>query len=96
MIAQRSDQSSGRRVYKPTRKHIRWACRQIQATWSPRERAERYYGPCAAWWFLPSVPLSDLSEAINEERANLACRSSECGGSRVNGSLRSRKRGTES
>jgi hypothetical protein len=70
MIALRRNQALGSRVYEPTRKDIRRACDQIQAAWSPRERAKRYRGPCAAWWTPPSIRLSGLREAIDEEQAD--------------------------
>lgn len=53
--------------YEPTPTDIQRACEQIQATWSPRERAKRYRGPRAAWWSPPLIRLSGLLEAINEE-----------------------------
>jgi hypothetical protein len=56
--------------YAPTPKEIRRACDEIQATWSPRERARRYRGPCAAGWTPPMIRMRDLVEAINEERAD--------------------------
>ena len=54
--------------YEPTPKEIRRACEEIQATWSPRERARRYRGPGAAGWTPPMIRLRDLVDAINEER----------------------------
>jgi hypothetical protein len=54
---------------EPTPKEIRRACEEIQATWSPRERARRYRGPGAAGWTPPMIRLRELVEAINEERA---------------------------
>lgn len=51
----------------PTPKEIRRACEEIQATWSPRERARRYRGPCAAEWTPPLIRLRDIIEAVNEE-----------------------------
>ena len=55
--------------YAPTPKEIRRACEEIQATWSPRERARRYLGPSAAEWTPPLIRLRDIIEALNEERA---------------------------
>ena len=69
MIAMRKNLTYGGRRYEPTPKDIRRACEEIQATWSPGERARRYRGPCAAGWTPPMIRLRDLVEAINEERA---------------------------
>ena len=63
MIAIRKNQALGYSVYEPTHKDIRRACREIQATWSPRERAKRIRGPGAAWWIPPIIRLSGLVEA---------------------------------
>jgi hypothetical protein len=49
----------GCRVYEPTPKDVRRVCGEIQATWSPRERAQR-----------AMIRLSELVEAINAERAD--------------------------
>jgi hypothetical protein len=70
MIAMRKNRALGCRVYEPTLKDIRRACEEIQATWSPRERTKRIRGPRAAWWIPPMIRLSDLIEAVNEERAD--------------------------
>ena len=67
MIAMRRNRALGCGDNEPTAKDIRRACEQIQATWSPRERARRYRGPYAAWWIAPSIQLSALFEAINGE-----------------------------
>ena len=67
MIATRKNRALGCHVYEPTSKDIRQACEEIQATWSPRERAKRERGPRAAWWIPPMIRLSDLVEAINGE-----------------------------
>ena len=69
MIAMRKNQTYGCGCYDPTPQDIRRACEEIQATWSPRERARRYRGPCAARWTPPLIRLRDLVEAIEEERA---------------------------
>ena len=69
MIAMRKHQTYGGRCFEPTPKDIRRACEEIQATWSPRERARRYRGPCAAGWTPPMIWLRELVEASNEERA---------------------------
>lgn len=69
MIAMRKNQTYGSGCYEPTPKDIRRACEEIQATWSPRERARRYRGPRAAGWTPPMIRLRDLVEAINEEEA---------------------------
>jgi molecular chaperone DnaK (HSP70) len=53
------------RQYEPTPKDIRRECEEIQATWSPRERAKRNRGPRAARWTPPIIRLSDIIEAIN-------------------------------
>jgi hypothetical protein len=70
MIAMRRKGELGGTVYEPTPKDIRRACEQLQATWSPQERAKRYRGPCAAWWIPPTIRLSGLFEAVNEEGAD--------------------------
>ena len=59
MIARRKNQASGRGGYEPTPKDVRRACEEIQATWSPRERAKR-----------AMIRLSELVEVINGERAD--------------------------
>ena len=69
MIAIREKLMHDGRRYAPTPKEIRRACEEIQATWSPRERARRYRGPSAAGWTPPMIRLRELVEAINEERA---------------------------
>ena len=58
MIEMQKDQALGCRVYEPTPKDIRRACEEIQATWSPRERAKR-----------AMIRLSELVEAVNGARA---------------------------
>ena len=63
MIAMRENQALGYRVYEPTRQDIELACKEIQATWSPRVRAKRIRGPGAAWWLPPAIQLSTLVEA---------------------------------
>jgi hypothetical protein len=69
MIATQRTQELGCGVYKPTREDIRRARKEIQASWSPQERAQRKRGPHAAWW-IPSINrLSALGETVNEERA---------------------------
>jgi hypothetical protein len=67
MIATRKNRALGCHVYEPTSKDIRQACEEIQATWSPRERAKRKRGPRAAWWIPPMIWLPDLIEAIKGE-----------------------------
>lgn len=69
MIAIQTNLTYEGRPYAPTPKEIRRACEEIQATWSPRERARRYRGPCAAWWTPPMIRLWELVESIKEERA---------------------------
>ena len=69
MIAIRTNLTYEGRRDEPTPKEIRRACEEIQATWSPRERARRYRGPCAAGWTPPMIRLWELVEAIEEERA---------------------------
>jgi hypothetical protein len=69
MIAIRLNLVHEGRRYAPTPKEIRRACEEIQATWSPRERARRYRGPSAAEWTPPLIRLRDIIEALNEERA---------------------------
>ena len=58
MIEMRKNQALGCHVYEPTPKDVRRACEEIQAMWSPRERAQR-----------AMIRLSELVEAINEERS---------------------------
>jgi hypothetical protein len=70
MIAMRNNQVFGCRVYEPTPKDIRRVCDEIQATWSPRQRAKRHRGPRAAWWTPPMIRLTEVVEAINGERAD--------------------------
>lgn len=70
MIAIRENQASRSRVYKPTPKDIRRACDEIQAKWSPRQRAKRARRPRAIWWTVPIIRVSDILEAINGERAD--------------------------
>lgn len=41
-------------------KDIRRACDEIQATWSPRQRAKRDRGPRATWWTVPMIRVSDI------------------------------------
>jgi hypothetical protein len=72
MIAIQRNRALGRAVYRPTATDIRRACEKIQATWSPRERAIRNARPRVARWTPPTVGLSGLVEAINEERADRA------------------------
>jgi hypothetical protein len=71
MVAIRRRRESGNRIYEPSPQDIRWACEQIQATWSPQERAKRYRGPCAPWWLPPSIRLAGLLDTLNEEQADL-------------------------
>jgi len=70
MIATRKSRALGRHVYEPTSKDIRQACEEIQATWSPHERAKRERGARAAWWIPPMIRLSPVVEVINGERAD--------------------------
>ena len=53
MITIRQTQPSGCRGCEPTRKDIQRVRKEIQATWSPQERAKRIRGPRAAWWLPP-------------------------------------------
>jgi len=69
MIAIRTNLTHEGRRDGPTPTEIRRACEEIQATWSPQERARRYRGPCAAGWTPPMIRLRDLVEALNEEGA---------------------------
>ena len=68
MIAMGKNQTCGCRRYVPTPKDIHLACEEIQATWSPRERARRYRGSGAAGWTPPMIRLWELLDAINEDR----------------------------
>ena len=49
--------------YEPTRKDIRRVRKEIQATWSPRERAERRRAPHVAWSIRPTIRLSTPVES---------------------------------
>jgi hypothetical protein len=55
-IEMRETPASGCRDYEPTPKDVRRACKAIQATWSPRERAKR-----------AMIRLSELVAAIDGE-----------------------------
>jgi hypothetical protein len=68
MNAMRKNQAFRCRVYEPTPKDIRQACDEIQAMWSPRQRAKRNRGPRAARWTPPLIRVSDIAEAMNGER----------------------------
>jgi hypothetical protein len=72
MVAMRKNWALGLgySVYEPTSKDIRRACEEIQATWSPQDRAKRDWGPRAVWWSPPTIRLSDLVEAVNGARAD--------------------------
>ena len=70
MIAIRKHQALDCRAYEPTPKDIRQACEEIQAQWSPRERARRDRGPRATWWTPPLIRLSELDESLNGEWAD--------------------------
>ena len=70
MIAMQRNPALAGTVYKPTLKTIQRACQRIQATWSRRERVKRTAGPYATRWLPPTIRLSDLLEAFNEERAD--------------------------
>ena len=70
MIAMQKNQPFGCRVYEPTPKDIRQACDEIQAKWSPRQRAKRDRGPRATWWTVPMIRVSDIVEAMNGERVD--------------------------
>jgi hypothetical protein len=65
MVAMRRNQALGCSIYEPTPLEIRRACVAIQATWSPRERAERYRRTPATWWLPSTDQLSDLIVAMN-------------------------------
>jgi hypothetical protein len=69
MIAMRRSPTLRCTVYEPTARDIRRECKEIQATWSPRKRAKRSVAPRAASWFPPSIRLSGLLEAVDEEQA---------------------------
>jgi hypothetical protein len=60
MIAIEKEQTLECRVYVPTREHIRRVSKEIQATWSPRERAKRNRGSRAAWWMPSTIRLFTL------------------------------------
>ena len=63
MVATRRTQELECGVYEPTREDIRQARKEIQGSWSPRERAKRKRGPRAAWWLPPISRLSTLVAA---------------------------------
>jgi hypothetical protein len=50
----------GRAGYLPSPQEIRQACLEIQAGWSPRERALRWTGPRRQRWEFPLVAARDL------------------------------------
>jgi hypothetical protein len=68
MSAIRNNQAFECRGYEPTPQEIRRACDEIQATWSPRQRAKRDRGPRATWYTIPMIRVSDIVEAMNGER----------------------------
>ena len=70
MIAVRRKLAKDTRAYEPTPRDIRRACEQIQATWSPKERAKRAGRARAAWWNPPSIHLSALTEAFFESQSD--------------------------
>ncbi len=70
MIAMRKNDPFGFRVHDPSPKEIRRVCDEIQATWSPQQRAKRQRRPRVAWWTAPMIRLSDVQEALNGERAD--------------------------
>ena len=70
MITIRKNQALEPGAYEPTRNDIQRASKEIQATWSPRERSQRKRGPHAAWWLPPINRLFTLVESVSEERAN--------------------------
>jgi hypothetical protein len=65
MIAIENNQALGCMVYEPTREDIRRVSQEIQATWSPQERAKRNRGPRAAWWMPSAIRLFTLVTPIN-------------------------------
>jgi hypothetical protein len=67
MAVMQDNQALGCRIYAPTREDIRRASKEIQATWSPQERAKRNRGPHAAWWIPSTIRLFTLVAAGNEE-----------------------------
>jgi hypothetical protein len=58
MVEMKETPALGCHVYEPTPKDVRRACGEIQATWSPRERAKR-----------AMIRLSELVEVIDGPRA---------------------------
>ncbi len=70
MIAMRKKTVKGGKVYEPTPKDIRRTCKQIQATWSRRERAKRTGRPRPAWWTPPIIRVSSIAEAVHDERSD--------------------------
>jgi hypothetical protein len=68
MIAKRKNQAFRGGAYEPTPMDIRRSCDEIQATWSPRQRAKRDRSPRVAWWTVPMIRVSDIVEAMNGER----------------------------
>ena len=59
MVEMQETPALGCHVYEPTPKDVRRACGEIQATWSPRERAKRAI-----------IRLRELVQAIGGARAD--------------------------
>lgn len=70
MIAMRKKDIKGAKIYEPTPRDIRRACEQIQATWSPRERAKRIGRPHAVSWTPPNIRVSSITEAVHDEQSD--------------------------
>jgi len=54
--------------YEPTPREIRRVCGEIQATWSPRERAKRSRNMGRRPFVIAFVSLTELNEAAREAR----------------------------
>lgn len=52
--------------FTPTPSQIRQACREIQARWTPVERARRAMASESPPWMIPIIPLADLPEYLQD------------------------------
>ena len=70
MIAIQRSQAVAHGGYLPTPADIQRACEEIQATWSRSMRALRAAERRAAWWTLPTVTLTDVLQAAQDEQTD--------------------------
>ena len=56
--------------YEPSVRDIHRECEQIQATWSPRERAKRAGRPAAGGWEPPNIKLANVFESGDEDEGS--------------------------